>query len=308
MGSQRPVTDDDHTSQGEAEPRYSNAPWYAVAAAVLIAGALSNAFSQRANYASMGDVLPLWKPLVWEFSSVLMIGALLPALAWFYRRFPFQAKGWYRAASVHALATLPFSIVHVAGMVGLRKGVYAWAGGHYDFGPVLSTWLYEYRKDFVTYWLIVLYLMAFSAWRARRAMQASQPPAEAQAPQGAPTRSDKLVVRKLNREFILDTTDIARVESDGNYMTVHAGGTTYQLRGSLSGLSKRLDARRFVQIHRSQIVNIDHIREIQPWDHGDYRVLLKDGSLVNFSRRYRARLERLINPVAENHREGAARP
>ncbi|MGH8184792.1 MAG: LytTR family DNA-binding domain-containing protein, partial [Rhodanobacteraceae bacterium] len=77
---------------------------------------------------------------------------------------------------------------------------------------------------------------------------------------------------------------------------------------SLSGLSRWLDDRRFVRIHRSQVVNIDHVREIQPWDHGDYRVLLKDGSVVNFSRRYRARLEQLFNPAAEGRPEGAARP
>lgn len=301
----------DRTNQRDDQPRHSNARWYAITAAILVAVALSNAFSQRANYASMGDVLPLREPLVWEFSSVFMIGVLLPVLAWFYRRFPFHAKGWYRAAIIHVLATLPFSIIHVAGMVGLRKLAYSMAGSSYHFGPVLSGWLYEYRKDFVTYWLITLYLAAFSAWRywrgahIERTQGAPGPTAE---PEAAAGRPDRLVVRKLNREFILDTADIARVESDGNYVTIHANGTTYQLRRSLSGLSKQLDGRRFVQIHRSQVVNIDHIREIQPWDHGDYRVLLKDGSVVNFSRRYRARLERVFTPIGVGDREGSAHP
>ncbi len=301
----------DHTHQPDHGPRPSNLWWYAITAAILVAIALSNAFSERANYASMGDVLPLWEPLVWEFSSVFMIGVLLPALAWFYRRFLFHARGWYKVAIIHAFATLPFSVIHVAGMVGLRKLAYALAGGSYRFGPALSGWLYEYRKDFVTYWLIVLYLAAFSAWYYWRGAHIEREQAvPEQAPESAAPveRPDRMVVRKLNREFILDTADIARVESDGNYVTVHANGTTYQLRGSLSGMSKRLDARRFVQIHRSQIVNVDHVREIQPWDHGDYRVLLKDGSVVNFSRRYRAQLEQLFNPSAEDRPEGAARP
>lgn len=279
--------------------------------AVLVAIALSNAFSQRADYASLGDVLPLREPLVWEFTSVFMIGLLLPALAWLYRQAPFRAKDWYRAAVIHAFATLPFSIVHVAGMVALRKLVYALAGATYHFGPVPSGWLYEYRKDFVTYWLIVLYLAAFSAWRDRRAAHAEPVPAApgpTPQPDMAVGRADRLVVRKLNREFILDTADVARLQSDGNYVTIHANGTTYQMRGSLAGLSRQLDGRRFVQIHRSQVVNIDHIREIQPWDHGDYRVLLKDGSIVNFSRRYRTRLEQVFTPASVGDREGSARP
>lgn len=295
----------------DGRPGHSNALWYAITAAILVAVALSNAFSERANYASLGDALPLREPLVWEFSSVFMIGVLLPVLAWFYRRFPFHAKGWYRTAIIHALATLPFSIIHVAGMVGLRKLAYALAGATYHFGPVLPNWLYEYRKDFVAYWLIVLYLAVFSAWRYWRGAQVDRtrpPPQPAPEPEAVAARPDRLVVRKLNREFILDTADIARVESDGNYVTVHANGTTYQLRRSLSGLSKQLDGRRFVQIHRSQVVNIDHIREIQPWDHGDYRVLLKDGSVVNFSRRYRAGLERVFTPGGAGDREGSARP
>lgn len=301
----------DHLPRSDQGPKPSNLWWYAITAAILVAIALSNAFSERANYAGMGEALPLWEPLVWEFTSVFMIGVLLPVLAWFYRRFPFHARDWYRAAIAHVLATLPFSATHVAGMLGLRTWIYAWVGGSYHFGSVLPGWLYEYRKDFVTYWLIVLYLAAFNAWRYWRAVHVEKEhavPEPAPEPATAVEPPDRLVVRKLNREFILDTADIARVESDGNYVTVHANGTTYQLRGSLSGMTKRLDARRFVQIHRSQIVNVDHVREIQPWDHGDYRVLLKDGSVVNFSRRYRAQLEQRFNPSAEAHSEGAARP
>lgn len=299
----------DRSDQLDSRPARSNIGWYATTVGMLVAIALSNAFSQRANYASMGEVLPLREPLVWEFSSVCMIGALLPILAWLYRRFPFRAGRWYRPAIVHVLATLPFSIIHVSGMVGLRKLVYVLAGSTYHFGPVLSGWVYEYRKDFVAYWLIIVYFAAFEAWRYRAGAHAADLRTVAEpapAPTPATGCADRLVVRKLNREFILATADIVRIESDGNYVTVHANGTTYQLRGSLSGLSRQLDGRRFVQIHRSQVVNIDHIREIQPWDHGDYRVLLRDGSIVNFSRRYRAGLERLLVPSGVD--AGSARP
>lgn len=283
----------------------------ALVVTILAAGALSNAFSEITNYSRLGEFLPHWEPFVWEFSSAILTGALIPLLVWLNRRVPIATKRWYRALPVHLLATLPFSIIHVAGMVGLRKLAYALVGGSYHFGPVLSNWVYEYRKDFVTYWMIIAFVCAFAGWRYWRNAHVEGPtaaPDKTEAPDSGIQKLDRLVVRKFNREFVLDVAGIARIESDGNYVTVHANATTYQLRGSLSGLLRRLDKRRFVQIHRSQIVNIDHIREIQPWDHGDYRVLINDGSVINFSRRYRAHLEELLNSPVAGHQEGAVRP
>jgi hypothetical protein len=294
-----------------ATPKHLLAWRIALTAILLTAIALANAFSEVSDYARFGDALPILEPLVWEFSSVILIGALIPGVAWLLRRVPFDARSWYRCVPLHLLATLPFSIVHVAGMVGLRKLAYALAGSSYHFGPALSGWVYEYRKDFVTYWIIVAFLAAGGAWRYWRRMHAERLAAE---PRSAPPQASaveslyRLVVRKLNREFILDVAGIVRLESNGNYVTVHAHAATYQLRGSLAGLAQRLDPRRFVQIHRSQIVNVDHVREIQPWDHGDYRVLLDDGSFVNFSRRYRARLEARFCAPTSGHPGSAVHP
>lgn len=286
--------------------------WRVGLTAVLLGAiAVTNAFSEVSDYARFGDALSIWEPLVWEFSSVILIGALIPGVAWLLRRVPLDARHWYRCIPIHLLATLPFSIAHVAGMVGLRKLVYALASASYHFGPALTGWVYEYRKDFVTYWIIVAFLAAGSAWRYWRRVHAERLAAELQpapSPAGMVEALDRLVVRKLNREFILDVADIARLESSGNYVTVHANATTYQLRGSLAGMSQRLDPRRFVQIHRSRIVNVDHVREIQPWDHGDYRVVLDDGSIINFSRRYRARLEERFSPSASGQGGSAVHP
>ena len=283
----------------------------ALVVAILAVAATVNAFSEITNFARFGESLSPWKPFVWEFSSAILIGALIPLVLRLNRRFPVVTRRWQMTVPIHLLATLPFSILHVLGMVGLRKLVYAVAGSSYQFGPVLSGWVYEYRKDFVTYWMIIAYVSAFGAWRYWRKVKSAGAVKVAETsdvPSSGHGRLDRLVVRKLNREFIVDAADIARIESDGNYVTLHANTTTYQIRGSLSGLLKRLDGRRFVQIHRTQVINIDHVREIQPWDHGDYRVLLEDGSFINFSRRYRARLDQLFDPPIEGPGERAARP
>ncbi|HKV97682.1 MAG TPA: LytTR family DNA-binding domain-containing protein [Gammaproteobacteria bacterium] len=257
---------------------------------LVVAFATVNVFTALANKASDGIVLSPWEPVVWEFSSAILIWALIPVIAWFNSRVLISVRSWKWALPSHLLATLPFSIIHVSGMVALRELAYTAAGRHYEFGAPLGNWIYEYRKDFVTYWMILAALYAFRVYRLWLESRL--------APAPVPTATggvERLVVRKLNREFILNTAEIDRIESDGNYVTIHAQGASYPLRESLASLEKRLDPKRFARVHRGHIVNLDRIREIQPWDSGDYRILLKDGSFVNFSRRYRSRLPQLFD-------------
>src|SRR5689334_7606905 len=75
-----------------------------------------------------------WQPAVWEWSSNLVLLALVPAVLAFDRRFPLALGSLRRHALAHGLGSIAFSLVHVAAMVGLRKLAYATVGGHYDFG------------------------------------------------------------------------------------------------------------------------------------------------------------------------------
>lgn len=252
-----------------------------------------NIFTTLSNRAGEGQVLSLWEPAVWEYSSLVLMLALIPFIAWFNNRVPIDPRTWKWAVPLHLLATIPFSLIHVSGMVGLRVLVYHLVGQHYDIGPLFGTWIYEYRKDVLSYWVIVGALYAFRIYRlwleSRLSPQAPTAPV-------ANAGIGRLVVKKLNREFILNAAEIDRIEAGGNYVKVYVQDTPYRLRESLTSLERRLDAHSFVRVHRTQIVNVDRIREIQPWDNGDYRILLKDGSVVNFSRRYRSRLPQLFNP------------
>ncbi len=272
-------------------------PWQmAFFAALLTAIVLSNTYSITFDYARSGRHIDFWQPLVWETSSCLCLWLIIPAMHWWLGRYPISGASWLKSLPAHLLATLPFSLAHVAGMVALRKLAYFALGDSYDFGAWWPNWFYEYRKDFVAYWLIMAALLAFRFYGLW--MDARQDAAEASASPDAVPRDaplERLVVRKLNREFILDLGEIDRIEADGNYVVIHAGGQSYRLRESLEGLARRLDEQRFARVHRAHVVNIDRIREIQPWDHGDYRIVLKDGSFVNFSRRYRSRLSHLFH-------------
>ena len=269
---------------------------------ITLATCTANVFTALSNYAREGTRLAWWEPALWEYSSGAMILALIPAIAWLYRRAPITARSWPWAVPLHLVVTPAFSLVHVGGMVLLRKLGYALMDAHYNFGAWWPDWFYEYRKDLVAYALILGGLQAFRTYRlwletqaALTSTPAEAPPATGEQPVAGLAPLERLVVKKLNREFIINTADIDRIDADGNYVAIHAQGATWPLRESLSGLERKLDPKRFARVHRGHIVNLDRIREIQPWDSGDYRIVLTDGSHVNFSRRYRSRLPRLFN-------------
>ena len=96
------------------------------------------------------------------------------------------------------------------------------------------------------------------------------------------------------RIVLLAVSDIDWCEAADNYVKVVAGGRTYLVRQTMRALEERLGTRRFARIHRSTIVNLARVRELQPLFHGDYRVLLHDGTKLVLSRGYRdAVMERI---------------
>ncbi len=105
---------------------------------------------------------------------------------------------------------------------------------------------------------------------------------------------ERLVVKDAGRVFFLETDDIDWVEAEGNYINVHTAKKSHLLRDTISGLEAQLDPRKFVRIHRSAIVNIGRIKELQPWTHGEYHVILRDGTQLTLSRNYRENLRNIL--------------
>ena len=101
---------------------------------------------------------------------------------------------------------------------------------------------------------------------------------------------DRLTIRAQGRIYFVRTADVDWIGSAGNYVELHVGAATHLLRESLASLAARLDPARFARIHRTTIVNVDRIREIQPWFSGDYVVILHGGTKLNMSRTYRGAL------------------
>lgn len=97
----------------------------------------------------------------------------------------------------------------------------------------------------------------------------------------------RLFIQQNERAFFLPVENLCRIEAAKNYIHLFTTtGESHLLRGTIEGILRRLDTSKFVRINRSQIVNLDCIAELQPWFHGEYRVLLKDGTEAMWSRRY----------------------
>jgi len=107
-------------------------------------------------------------------------------------------------------------------------------------------------------------------------------------------RNGRLVVKTGGKVLFLRSQDVEWVEAAGNYVRLHVNGESYLYRESMKNMETRLDGDQFVRIHRSAIVNLDRIRELQPWFHGEYVVILQDGTKLMASRVFSDRLGRLI--------------
>jgi two-component system, LytTR family, response regulator len=105
---------------------------------------------------------------------------------------------------------------------------------------------------------------------------------------------DRLVVKSGGSTRFVRVADIDWIEAAGVYANLHIGGKELLYRSALSELAERLDPVRFIRVHRSAIVNIESILRLEPISHGEFEVVLKDGSRSRISRTYRSQLEKRL--------------
>jgi hypothetical protein len=233
----------------------------------------------------------LWQPWVWESSSAIMMLALMPALVYVSRRWPLRFETWQRNLPLHLIFSLVFSLIHVTGMVALRKLAYAVAGSHYDFGRWWKDFGYEYLKDIRSYFWMLAGIGLYRLWLVRfqgEARLLDEP--EVGPPVESIEQPERFLVRKLGKEFLLAAREIEWLQASGNYVNLHVRGRDYPLRTTMAAIEARLDAQHFVRVHRSYAINLEFLVEIEPLDTGDARLLMRDGAKIPCSRRYRAAL------------------
>ena len=105
---------------------------------------------------------------------------------------------------------------------------------------------------------------------------------------------ERVMVKAGDRHLLLRIDEIEWVEAEDNYVRLHVDGTSHLLRQTLARFSERLDPKRFRRIHRSSLVNLDHVVELQPWFSGDHMVLMRDGSKLTLSRTFKEQFKDLL--------------
>ena len=108
---------------------------------------------------------------------------------------------------------------------------------------------------------------------------------------GRPRYLDRLVVKSGGKVTLLPVGEIEWIDADGDYVRIHVGKTWHLLRETMKNLEDQLDGARFVRIHRSTIVNLEKVKELQPFFRGEYVVVLHNGTTLKLSRGYRDNLE-----------------
>ena len=110
-----------------------------------------------------------------------------------------------------------------------------------------------------------------------------------------PKPLERLVIKAGGRVFFLRVDEIDWIEAAANYVKLHAGGEAHLLRETINGLAAKLDPDKFLRVHRSIIVNLERVKEMQPWFHGDYVIIMQDGAQLTSSRNYREQLRKLLS-------------
>lgn len=258
----------------------------------FVSAAIANVFTAWADASRDGDLFRWLPEAINQGSSIAVSLLLLPILLAACERWPLRLDTWRAKLPLYLLGSVAWTLLHVGGMVALRKLLHEYWANPYDYGPWLGSLLYEYGKDVQTFFLIVTIAQTVD-WYVRLRQGEARPLSSPDlgvppVPETAtPRRPQRFLVRKLDREFLIDVDSIDWAQASGNYVNLHVAGRVYPLRSTMAALEEQLEPERFVRVHRSHIVNLSRIASIEPVDTGDARIHLHDGSVVPCSRRYR---------------------
>ena len=254
------------------------AAWLAVAGFGLL-HVVVNAASVMDERRRAGQPTDPWEPWLWEGSSTFVWLMLLPLIFLAARRlqpprFPIGA-----AAGLHLLLTVPVSLAHVGLMNAIRVGIYAALGERYaPRQPLLEILLYEYRKDVITYALMVAFFLLFE-----RVVRPQPAP-------GAAAPDYRIEVRDGSRTRWIAPEDVEWAQAAGNYVELHGAFGTLLHRQTLAALEAELADHGFVRVHRSRLVRAGAVQSIETRQSGDFELVLASGERIAGSRRFRDRL------------------
>jgi DNA-binding LytR/AlgR family response regulator len=215
---------------------------------------------------SMGYVLELDREALRIGVAALLGCSTAPLILHLTRRFPLATRDW-RNLAVHAASAATLSVA----LILISCVLAAWV----LMGKIAPT-MAEIQSQLAANWLLLTFALCAFAVLSHAMGRVRVAPAP-----------ETIAIKTRGRLSHLDLASVEWIESQGNYLALHVGDRSHLIRETLQNFARRLDAERFVRVHRRVIVAIDQIREIQPLANGDSTLILRDGRTIRASRSYR---------------------
>ena len=216
-----------------------------------------------------------------QVTSAVAVLVMVPFLVQWLKLFPPRLNEWPRMVIGHTIGSIFFAFGHFVLMVALRIPWYALNGRTYVWRePFANNLIVEYQKDIKIYIGFVVVISAYQYFRGSKTGQTQ-------------SHGDRMIVQTGTGESVLRLEEIDYLEAARNYVAVHAGGREYVVRDTMVNVFRKLSGGSFARTHRSFIVNIDKIKEIQTFGNGQ-RIILTSGQDVPLSRSYRDEFTRRI--------------
>ena len=239
--------------------RYVYAAWALAAVVAILQGVAGRTLG--------GDAVTAEFLLRWRLCPVALWAAATPGVLAAGRRWPVPGDGWRVNLAVHAVLFAAWMVLSNL----LLRAPDVVAAGPTGIGPASLWAAVEYAPTGAVVWAGLV-----AVGRSR-----------------GPRREAPLSLREGHRAHLVPRAAVRWVEADGDYLRVHTAERSYRIRGPMKAFLSHLDDDRFLRIHRSTLVNIDFVREVQPYFHGDWMAILRDGTELRVPRTRRAALRRL---------------
>ena len=268
-------------------------PAVGVSAATLLASAL--ALQEYFADGWAGGSLSYMGMLFAHAVSTVVWAALIPAVVLpLARRFPVSPTGLL----LHGVTGVGLAVAQTLVVAVILSVIY------YGWSPAAARDIFRDRMYTAYAWNVFTYLLiaAFAVvWHRRHEsgggnqlsmtaaprVDSADADSKAAVPTGAASYIRRVLVRDANGFAVVPTHRIHWLAADDNDVIVHADGKQHRVRSTLSGLAARLDPSQFVRVHRSAIVNVECVREVQTWFGGDLVAILTDGTRVNVGRSFK---------------------
>ena len=252
--------------------RYLLVAWALAAVAVLIQGVAQQTLDHGGVSVEFLLRWRLYPITLWALATPFILAAA--------RRWPVSGAGWPAHVAVHVAVFSAWMLVSNA-LLRIPDALKTETAG---IGGEAVTAAIEYAPGGATLWILLLVV--------GRGPSTKQGGRDGAAPQ-AKVRIEPLSLLEGYRTHLVPQDEIRWVEADGDYLRVHTQERSYRIRGTMKGIQRRLDGDRFLRIHRSTVVNLNYVREVQPYFHGDYVAVLRDGTELRVPRSRRAAIRRL---------------